>query len=310
MLTAKNITKSFGRHQVLSGVDLTAEPGQIVGLLGVNGAGKTTLISILAGLDHPDSGSVTIAGIDALRHRRAAARHIGIAPQALGIYPTLTVRENLGCFAGLAGLAGRQAQQRIEEVACLLGLSEALTRSAGQLSGGQQRRLHTGMAILHRPEILFLDEPTVGSDVQSRTAILDIVADMAAHGTGVVYTTHYPAELERLDADIAVLDAGKITVRGSVQNVVDQWASSSVALRFHGVVPELDGWVEKDGALVPFGPVADPAAALAGALSAFGERAAGLWDLQIVRPSLESAYLAITGARTVESEELSHVVTA
>ena len=117
----------------------------------------------MAGLERPDAGSVQVAGVDALRHHRAAASHLGIAPQTLGIYPTLTVRENLACFAGLAGLTGRAARTRVQDVAALMGLPEALNRPAGQLSGGQQRRLHTGMAILHRPEILFLDEPTVGS---------------------------------------------------------------------------------------------------------------------------------------------------
>lgn len=163
MLTAENIRKSFGDHRVLTGVDLSVSAGQVIGLMGVNGAGKTTLISILAGLERPDAGSVQVAGVDALRHHRAAASHLGIAPQTLGIYPTLTVRENLACFAGLAGLTGRTARTRVQDVAALMGLPEALNRPAGQLSGGQQRRLHTGMAILHRPEILFLDEPTVGS---------------------------------------------------------------------------------------------------------------------------------------------------
>lgn len=310
MLTATGITKSFGAHRVLRGVDLTVGPGQVVGLMGVNGAGKTTLVSVLAGLLRPDSGSVEVEGVDALRHRRAAARHIGIAPQALGIYPTLTVRENLECFAGLAGLAGARARRRIDEVAQLLGLEAELARPAGQLSGGQQRRLHAGMAILHRPEVLFLDEPTVGSDVQSRVAILGIVSQMAQQGTGVVYTTHYPAELEQLGADIAVLDGGRIVVRGSVHDVVGRWASSSLTLRFRGEVPELEGWVRHDDALVPVGDVPDPTAALAGALATLGSRASGLVDVQIVRPSLEAAYLAITGTRTLEQEEAGDVAIA
>ena len=296
VLSVAGVRKSFGPRQVLKGVDLCVRRGRILGLMGVNGAGKTTLLSVIAGLRRPDAGRVRIAGVDVSRDRTAAARHIGMAPQALGIYPTLTVRENLECFAGLSGLFGRHARERVAEVAELLGLSEALAQLAGRLSGGQQRRLHTGMAMLHRPDLLLLDEPTVGADVLSRAALLNVVAGMAESGSAVIYTTHYPAELEQLNADIAVLDGGRITVEGDVSTVVRTCASPSVTLRFHGPVPTLDGWARRDQALVPELPVTDPAATVADALKALGHHADGLEDVDIVRPSLESAYLKITGS--------------
>ena len=228
MLHVRGLAKAYGPHAVLRGVDLDVERGQVLGLVGANGAGKTTLISIVAGLRRPDAGTVTVAGIDAVTHRAAAARHLGLAPQELGLYPTLTARANLRTFAELAGLRPRAARARADEVAALLGLADCLSQRADTLSGGQKRRLHTGMAVLHRPDLLFLDEPTVGADVQSRAAILDVVRAMAAAGTAVVYTTHYLPELEQLEADVAVLDGGRIVASGPVGEVVERWGTETV----------------------------------------------------------------------------------
>jgi len=295
MLRITGVTKAYGEHPVLRGVDLDVAAGQILGLVGANGAGKTTLISIVAGLCRPDTGTIAVAGIDALAHPRQVARHLGLAPQELGIYPTLTVRENLYGFARLAGIAGRAAHARTLEVAELLGLTEQLGRRADQLSGGQKRRLHTGMAVLHRPSLLFLDEPTVGADIQSRAGILQIVTTMAAEGTAVVYTTHYLPELEQLDAEIAVLNDGVIAVRGPCREVVDGWGRASVRLRFAERAPQLDGWTANGAQLTPDQPVVDPGAMAAQTLIALGADATHLVGVDVIRPSLESAYLAITG---------------
>jgi len=195
MLRVDGVTKAYGEHPVLRGVDLDVAAGQILGLVGANGAGKTTLISIITGLRRCDGGSVAVGGVDALAHPKRAAGSLGLAPQELGIYPTLTARENLYDFARLAGMSSRAARTRTAEVAELLGLTEQLGLRGDQLSGGQKRRLHTAMAILHRPRLLLLDEPTVGADVTSRAGILEIVRATAAAGTAVLYTTHYLTEL-------------------------------------------------------------------------------------------------------------------
>ncbi|MEU5940799.1 ABC transporter ATP-binding protein [Micromonospora sp. NPDC047548] len=303
MLEIKDLKKAYGDHPVLRGVDLSVQSGQIVGLLGANGAGKTTLISIVAGLRSADGGSVRVADIDALRDRRGAARHIGLAPQELGIYPTVTVLDNLEFFARLAGLSGGAVRRRSLEVAAALGLGESLKKKAGELSGGQKRRLHTGLAVLHKPDLMFLDEPTVGADVQSRTGILDIVRSLAAEGAAVVYTTHYLTELEQLDADIAVLYEGRVAVHGSLAEVVGRYATASVALRFDGPPPALPGWRADESTLVPIEPPSDPAAAAAGALATLGDSIHSLVGVELVRPSLETAYLAITGrALTLEND--------
>jgi ABC-2 type transport system ATP-binding protein len=304
ILRVAGVTKRYGAHPVLRGVDLEVSSGRILGLVGANGAGKTTLISIITGLRHCDRGSVTIGGVDALAHPRRAAESIGLAPQELGIYPTLTVRENLYDFARLAGIAPRPARLRTGEVAELLGLTDQLGLRADQLSGGQKRRLHTALAILHRPRLLLLDEPTVGADVASRAGILEIVRGMAAAGTAVLYTTHYLTELEQMDAEIAVLDAGVVAVRGACREVVERWARASVALRFGGPAPELEGWTAVGSRLTPAQAVSDPGAAAAAALVALGPRTGDLVGVEVTRPSLEAAYLAITGRRFAEEADV------
>jgi ABC-2 type transport system ATP-binding protein len=306
MLEITDLRKAYRRREVLRGVHLSARRGQVIGLLGANGAGKTTLISIVAGLRRADGGSVRVAGIDALREPRRAAAHIGLAPQELGLYPTLTVVANLTLFARLAGLRGPAVRRRVQETAEQLGLQELLGRRAAELSGGQKRRLHTGLAVLHRPDLMFLDEPTVGADVQSRAGILGIVKAMAAEGATVLYTTHYLAELEQLGADIAVLHEGRIVVHGPLAEVVGRYARPSVALRFAGPPPALPGWRVDGASLVPAGGFEDPGKAAAAALAQLGDAASGLRGVEITPPSLETAYLAITGTTT----EADHALVA
>lgn len=310
MLEVAQVHKAFGGHHVLRGVDLQVGRGEVLGLVGANGAGKTTLVSIVAGLLPLDSGRVRIGGADTavggrLRRRAPGAGVVGLAPQRLGVYPTLTVGENLTSFARLLGVPRRQVRARAEEVAGLVGLSERWGQRAEELSGGQQRRLHTGMAVPHRPQLLFLDEPTVGADVHSRAGILQLVRELAAQGTAVVYTTHYLTELEQLNAQVAVLDGGMIVERGSVGEVVDRWGRASVLLRFAGRAPELEGWQVRGpdaDTLVPVEPVADPGTAAAAALHALGPRVSALIGVEVTRPSLESAYLAITGRALTEED--------
>ncbi|MDP9841723.1 ABC transporter ATP-binding protein [Streptosporangium lutulentum] len=297
MLEITGLEKRYGDKGVLRGVDLTVLPGQVLGLLGANGAGKTTLVSIAAGLRSADGGTVKVAGIDVARHPGQAQTHMGIAPQELGIYPTLTVAANISLFAQLAGLKGQAAQARVEEVAHLLGLHDRLGTKAEVLSGGQKRRLHTGMAIVHRPDVLFLDEPTVGADVQSRTGILEVVRELAASGSAIVYTTHYLTELEQLGADIAVLHEGRIVAGGTIDELVQRYATSSVLLRFEGEAPAAPSpaWQSEGQTLVSTLAAANPGPAIAQVLAELGPDANRLNGIDLQRASLESAYVAITG---------------
>ena len=217
-LLARDIHKTYGSNQVLRGVSLRVEPGQILGLLGRNGAGKSTFITIACSLRRADSGSVAICGVDPTQNN--VGELIGYAPQELGIYPDLTVAQNLGYFGRLHGLGHRAAKARSEEVMEMLGLTGKANQSAKHLSGGQQRRLHAGMAIMHRPKLIFMDEPTVGADVEARSQILDTVRQLAEQGAAVVYTSHYLAEFEELGADVTVLNQGRLVAQGSLEQIV------------------------------------------------------------------------------------------
>ena len=305
-LQIKGLRKAYGDKEVLRGVDLEAEPGEIVGLLGPNGAGKTTRVSIVAGLRRADAGSVTVAGIDALAHPERARALLGLAPQELGLYPVLPVRTNLAFFGELAGLHGALLRSRVNEVAEALDLTGLLNQKANTLSGGQKRRLHTAMALIHEPRVLFLDEPTVGADVRTRGKILEVVRARAAAGCAIVYTSHYLNEIEDLGATVALLEAGSIVARGPLENLIAEYGSPAVRLTFDGPAPALEGF-EIAGSVATL-RTPDPAHAAAGVLGRLNGSTARLRSVDIVRPSLEAAYLALTGRRSNESNDKSEEI--
>ena len=245
------------------------------------------------------SGSVSIAGVDVSRDTRRARRHIGLAPQELGIYPILTSRENLVFFGELNGLFGRRLKQRVNEVAEALELTPILQQRAFELSGGQKRRLHTACALLHRPPLVMLDEPTVGADVGTRLALLHAVRRLADEGSGVIYSTHYLPEIEELRASVAILQGGRIIARGTLDDLVAEHGTSVIELTFEGPPPAIavDLPTEVHDSTVRI--VTDtPATAAATALAALGEEdEKRLRGVQILRPSLESVYLSLTGER-------------
>jgi ABC-2 type transport system ATP-binding protein len=302
MLHLGNLRKSYGSNEVLRGLDLDVDAGQIMGLVGSNGAGKSTLISIACGLIAADAGDVFVGEgpgrVDVSRHRARAAGLIGLAPQDLGVYPMLSVKANLTALGELSGLRGKVLKAAVGDVAERMGLADHLGQRADTLSGGQARRLHTGMALLHRPPLLFLDEPTVGADVTARRAILDAVQDMAREGTAVVYTTHYLTELEDLEADIAVLHQGQIVAQAPVGQLIEDHAHTEVSLTTTGARPDLPGWegsAQSDGALRwNASPLGSATAALADALARIGTDTV-VEDIDVRRASLESAFVAITG---------------
>jgi ABC-2 type transport system ATP-binding protein len=300
-LEVRGVEKSYGGTVALAGVDLAVDAGSIVGLLGPNGAGKTTLISIVAGLRRPDAGAVQVAGIDVTREPKRAQRHIGLAPQDTGVYLSITVRDNLRFFAELTGLRGAALTERIETVAGGLGLSDLMGRRATDLSGGERRRLHTAIALVHRPQVVLLDEPTVGADVRTRQEILGLVRSLADDGSAVVYSTHYLHEIEELDARVEFIDRGRIVARGALRDLVREHGSSTLMLTFADDVPALarvDG-AAVDGSSVRI-PTNDPARTAADLLLRLGTEATSLRSIEIVQPSLESVFLAVTGRRYEE----------
>jgi ABC-2 type transport system ATP-binding protein len=310
MLEIRGLRKAYGNEEVLRGVDLDAEGGEIVGLLGPNGAGKTTLVSIVAGLRRADSGTATVDGIDALAQPKQARAVLGLAPQEPGIYPVLSVEQNLTFFAELAGLRGQRLRARVAETAEALDLADLMGHKAGTLSGGQKRRLHTAMALVTEPRVLFLDEPTVGADVQTRGQILEVVRARAAAGCAIVYTSHYLTEIEDLAASVAILEGGRIIARGPLDEVVAEHGSPAVRLTFEGSAPALDGF-EVAGSIATLRTV-DPARAAASILARLNGSTDRLCSVDIIRPSLEAAYLALTGRRsnTDRTEEASNELVA
>jgi ABC-2 type transport system ATP-binding protein len=290
------VAKRYGDVVALDGVDLDLGAGEICALLGPNGAGKTTLVSIVAGLLHTDAGSVTVGGL-AARSVGARAR-IGLAPQELGIYPGVSVRDNLTFFGELNGLWGAECRVRVEEVARTLELDELLDRLGRALSGGEKRRLHTAMAMLHRPPLLLLDEPTTGVDVRTRTRLLEAVRELAARdGTAICYSTHYLPEVEALGASVAIIERGRIIARGELDDLVRAHGEAAVELVFDGPPPTITGReTDVDGSTlrVRSERPAETAAVLLGEL---GPDAARLRSVEILAPSLESVFLALTGRR-------------
>lgn len=305
----EGLRKSYGDVVALRGVDLDVAPGEIVSLLGPNGAGKTTLVSIVAGLRRADAGVVMVDGLDAGRRSAEVRRRIGLAPQDLGLYPVVSVRNNLLLFGRLAGLGHAELRSRIDEVAEALSITDLLDRQGGTLSGGQKRRVHTAIALLHRPPLLLLDEATTGADVETRGHILDLVRQLAGQGSAVLYSTHYLQEVEGLGATVALLDEGRIIVRGAVDRLVTAHAAPVVELTFHGQVPslDLDGQATVDGQRLRL-VAEDPAATLAAVMPQLPK--GSLQSVEIVRPNLEAVYLALTGRRYEEADKEGERVAA
>ncbi len=220
VLECRGLRKRFREVEAVRGISFRIAQGETYGLLGPNGAGKTTTIAMVCGLLEPDEGEVVVAGRPLTTRSVAARAAIGYVPQELAIYPDLTARENLGFFAHLYGLSRAETKARVEEVLHVIGLAERAGDQAKTYSGGMQRRLNIGIGLLHRPQLLVLDEPTVGVDPQSRNAILESVERLAGEGMAVLYTTHYMEEAERLCDRIGIVDLGELKAEGTRAQLV------------------------------------------------------------------------------------------
>jgi ABC-2 type transport system ATP-binding protein len=305
VLRASGLEKSYGDVRALDGVDLTVESGQIVALLGRNGAGKTTLLSVVAGLLAADGGQVEIGGVDAIADRDAAAKLVGIAPQETGIYPVLSVAENLEFFGDLAGVPRSERRARAEAVAATMGLTDLLGRKGNQLSGGEARRLHTACALVHRPALLMLDEPTVGADVGTRQQLIEAVRSLAAEGAAVVYTTHYLPEVEALDADIVIIDNGRILARGTRAELIAGHHLGGLRFTVRGRLDDalltgldIASTKEVDDDLIEYLATGD--VTMASLLERFGGSVDRLISVERNLPDLESVFMAVTGHQLAE----------
>lgn len=216
VLRANGLCKSFGDVRAVDQVSFTIQAGEIYGLLGPNGAGKTTSISMISGLLRPDAGKVEVDGADFWTDPARAQRIMGVVPQEIALYEELSGRENLEFWGRLAGLNAAAARHRAGEVLEALSLSDRARDEIRTYSGGMKRRINLGCALMHRPKLLLLDEPTVGIDPQARSNILEFVKKLSSDGTAILYTTHYLEEAEALCRRIGIIDRGKLLAEGTL----------------------------------------------------------------------------------------------
>lgn len=220
MIRAEDLRKRYGDRTALDGVSFSVNAGEIVGLLGPNGAGKTTTLSILSGVIDPDSGRASIATHSLATEPRVARRSLGLVPQSLALYPTLTALENLMFWGRIQGMAARDALRRARELLEEVGLDDRADDEVEEFSGGMMRRLNIACGMIHSPAAIMLDEPTVGVDPQSRGRIFAVVERAAQAGGAILYSTHYMEEAERLCNRIVLIDHGNIVAQGTDRELI------------------------------------------------------------------------------------------
>ncbi len=228
LLKVERVSKAFGAVRAVEDVSFEVGEGEIYGLLGPNGAGKTTTISIVAGLLKADGGRVEVAGMDFGSNPEHAKKIMGVVPQEIALYEELTGRENLEFWGRIAGLSGAAARKRADELLSALSLADRAKDAVKTYSGGMKRRINLGAALLHRPRLLLLDEPTVGIDPQARVNILEFVRNLCAQGTGILYTTHYLEEAETLCRRVGIIDHGKLLAEGTLTDLQERLGGDKV----------------------------------------------------------------------------------
>ena len=304
ILDAVGLVKRFNDLVAVDGVDIEISPGETYGLLGPNGAGKTTTISMISGLLEPDSGSVSVNGHRITTSSTAGKDAIGLVPQDLAIYPDLTGSENLTFFGRLYGMAGQTLGSRVDEVLEVIGLTDRRDDLTGEYSGGMKRRLNIGIGLLHKPQLLILDEPTVGVDPQSRNAILESVENLSVEGMAVLYTTHYMEEAERLCDRVAIIDEGTIKAEGTRRDLVSMVGEKdrisisgtgnlSAAAEALGSLDGVVGAATSDHGLDIL--AVDASSILPAILTTVTASGASITGVQVVEPNLEAVFLHLTG---------------
>jgi len=308
MIEVEGLRQRYGQVVAVDGVSFRAEPGTILGLLGPNGAGKSTTIGCISGLLEPQEGSVRVCGHDVVSSRRAARQKLGVVPQELALYDDLSAAENLRYWGQASGLRGRDLRRRVSEVADVLGLSDRAGEPAKNLSGGMNRRLNFGCGVLHEPEVLLLDEPTVGVDPQSRVRLLELVREQARRGTCVLYTTHYMEEAEGLCDRVGIIDHGRIIAMGSLAELRGMLGERDLIRLFGRFDPDKVGpafssardlpddleivHVDPEQLTVAVARASRHLPALFAALDAAG---AEVRETTLSQPSLESLFIKLTG---------------
>jgi len=306
ILEVQNLAKNYADFQAVKGVSFSIKEGEIFSLLGPNGAGKTTTISMLSTLYSPTSGDATIDGHSVTKDPMSVRAVIGVVPQDLALYEELTARENLIFWGQMYNLSGKSLNTRVDEVLEQIGLTDKARKRVKTFSGGMKRRVNIGVGLLHKPKVLFMDEPTVGIDPQSRRAILDTVKDLNKQGMTLLYTTHYMEEAEELSNRVGIMDHGELIAIGS-QKELTQQVGQSETLILHisenddpqALIPSFKGLQNVLEANVVGTEISiiTPSAkdVLASVVSKANERGIKIRSIDIREPNLEAVFLHLTG---------------
>jgi ABC-2 type transport system ATP-binding protein len=304
ILRVQNLGKKYDSAEAVCGISFEVQPGGFFGLLGPNGAGKTTTIGMLAGWIEPTAGRVEIRGMDFSARPRETKRMIGLVPQSFAFYPSLSARENLSFFGRLYGMRGKAHEGRISFALGVASLTDRADQTVDTFSNGMKRRLNIAIGLLHEPAVLILDEPTVGIDTQSRSAILENLKRLNADGMTVLYTTHYIEEAQDLCDRVAILDRGKIIALDTPRALIQSFGKGIIRMEFHEALDEtLLGQIAAYGALTwvdgqrkrlhletdRTGPV------LRELLGLKEKREALFKNLDVMEPDLETVFIHLTG---------------
>jgi ABC-2 type transport system ATP-binding protein len=309
ILVAQDLEKLFGEIKAVKGVSLQVARGEVFGLLGPNGAGKTTTISMMTGLLEPTGGQITVDGLDLKKHTNEVKAKLGLVPQELALYPTLSARQNLTFFGRIYGLKGKELRQRVDEVLEMIGLTERADDPVEDYSGGMKRRVNIGAGLLHKPQILFLDEPTVGVDPQSRNAIFESVEALNRAGMSVIYTTHYMEEAQRLCHRVAIVDQGEIIALDTPTALIRSLGGGILVVGIAEGAPEdlpdrivqssaVKSASRSDGQLkIETHRLQE---ALIGVLDITNKLDVPITSIEMLEPNLESVFLHLTGKKLRE----------
>lgn len=303
VIQAEQLRKSYGTKLALESVTLDVKAGEVVALLGPNGAGKTTTLSILATLMVPDSGTLRILGLDARAQQTLIRRHLGFVPQSIALYPSLRAAENLQLFLRVHGLSRQATRDACAGALELVDMAGRAADPVATLSGGMQRRLNLACGIAHEPEILLLDEPSIGVDPQSRDHILRAIRSLADAGAAIVYSTHYMEEVERLCDRVVLIDQGRVIAAGTIAEVIAIGGGRPrIDFTFGGDTPP--DWFEGIDAVELASPRTGAgrvtlALASVDSVPELLERsrhiAGGLQEFNIRSPNLSDAFMSLTG---------------
>ncbi len=297
----RGLGKDYGARTAVDAIDLDVERGECFALLGPNGAGKTTTISMLAGVVTPTRGLIEICGIELGSDPYAAKAKVGLVPQELALYEELSALQNLRYFGALYGLRGATLAARIEHALEIVGLRDRTREQVKTYSGGMKRRLNIAAGLLHRPQVLILDEPTVGVDPQSRNQIFSTVRSLRDAGTTIVYSTHYMEEVEALCDRVAIMDAGKVIAFGTVPELVAAHTRDEIVIELGGdpaAVAEASraacerGATRQGDSLLHIAPSSRGVGAVIGGIERSG---AVIVRIASHQATLENAFLALTG---------------